>query len=184
MDLPLLSPTSFHTRLGRATMPKTGRDGRWVGAEELGGTNAHTGRRSRGRGVHGGAQGAHWGRALRMAFTSSATAVSANSNWSCARPVTEGSGEAQPLPLPKGTFIAGMEGCRAFGRRGGRLEDAGGAECCWSLHGGHEESAWGGEATRNGRGGTVCHLRADKAGSLVTDMLQGGSDINLLHSWG
>lgn len=37
--------------------------------------------------------GAYWGRALRMAFTSSATAVSANSNWSCARPVAEGSGE-------------------------------------------------------------------------------------------
>ena len=28
-----------------------------------------------------GPQGSHWGRALRMAFTSSATAVRANSNW-------------------------------------------------------------------------------------------------------
>lgn len=27
------------------------------------------------------------------------------------------------------------------------------------------------------------HLRANKARPLVTDMLQGGSDVNLLHSW-
>ena len=27
------------------------------------------------------------------------------------------------------------------------------------------------------------HLRADEAGPLVTDMLQGGSDVNLLYSW-
>lgn len=34
-----------------------------------------------------GSQGSHWGRALRMAFTSSATAVRANSNWSWGRAV-------------------------------------------------------------------------------------------------
>ena len=27
------------------------------------------------------------------------------------------------------------------------------------------------------------HLRANKARPLVTDMLQGGSNVNLLHSW-
>lgn len=32
-----------------------------------------------------GPQGSHWGKALRMAFTSSATAVRANSNWSLER---------------------------------------------------------------------------------------------------
>lgn len=32
--------------------------------------------------------------------------------------------------------------------------------------------------------GRSSHLRADKSRPLVTDMLQGGSDINLLHSWG
>lgn len=32
--------------------------------------------------------------------------------------------------------------------------------------------------------GRSSHLRADKARPLVTDVLQGGSDVNLLHSWG
>lgn len=32
--------------------------------------------------------------------------------------------------------------------------------------------------------GRSSHLRADKTRPLVTDVLQGGSDVNLLHSWG
>lgn len=35
-----------------------------------------------------------------------------------------------------------------------------------------------------GGAGKNSHLRADQARSLVTDMLQGGSDVDLLHSWG
>lgn len=35
-----------------------------------------------------------------------------------------------------------------------------------------------------GKTGRYRHLRADKARPLVTDMLQGGSNVDLLHSWG
>lgn len=52
---------------------------------------------------------------------------------------------------------------------------AGEAGCCWL--------PWARVASRVGTGRNS-HLRADKARALVTDMLQGGSNVNLLHSWG
>lgn len=58
-----------------------------LGGEEGGTqTDAHTGKEGAEAGLlTEGPQGSHWGRALRMAFTSSATAVRANSNWSWGR---------------------------------------------------------------------------------------------------
>ena len=40
-----------------------------------------------------------------------------------------------------------------------------------------------GKGIKWGPAGSHCHLRTDKSRPLVTDMLQGGSNINLLHSW-
>lgn len=75
----------------------------------------------------------------------------------------------------------------AFGRGsgGGRLGEGavllgevqrqvGEPGCCWLPW---RRMAAGVGAGRDG------HLRADEARPLVTDMLQGGSDVNLLHSW-
>lgn len=57
---------------------------------------------------------------------------------------------------------------------GGVWRQAGEAGCC--------HFGWGRVVARVG-GGRNGYLGADEARPLVTDMLQGGSDVNLLHSW-
>lgn len=67
-------------------------------------------KRDRGWAACQGAPGSHWGRALRMAFTSSATAVRANSNWSWGRAVAGWSrrGLTSALPSKWGVFGGGV----------------------------------------------------------------------------
>lgn len=138
---------------------------------------AHTGKEGAEAGLPtGGPQGSHWGRALRMAFTSSATAVKANSNWSWEGQWEDGHERADLCSCPRTAFGRGSwgghsgEGGCPLGE-GGLVGEAG---CCWLPR--------GGLAARGGAGRNS-HLRADKAGPLVTDMLQGGSDVNLLYPW-
>lgn len=69
--------------------------------------DAHTGIEGTEPSCPPGAPRAHWGRALRMAFTSSATAVRANSNWSWEGQWEEGHGKACSLPRPPGAFRKG-----------------------------------------------------------------------------
>lgn len=142
--------------------------------------DAHTGIEGMEPGCPLGAPWAHWGRALRMAFTSSATAVRANSNWSWEGQREEGHGKAWSLLSLKGPLGSGA--VRSLGSRGrppgGGTQQAGGSRrgsCC--------RFSWGKVAVRVGAGRNS-HLRADQARSLVTDMLQGGGDVDLLHSWG
>lgn len=79
---------------------------------------------------------------------------------------------------PVGTFEKGSWGGH-LGEGGiflGEVQrQVGEAGCCWF--------PWGRVASRAGTGRNS-HLRADKARSLVTDMLQGSSNVNLLHAWG
>lgn len=95
--------------------------------------DAHTGIEGTEPGCPLGAPRAHWGRALRMAFTSSATAVRANSNWSWEGQWEEGHGKAWSLLRPPGAFRKGSRevtwgggGAVLLGevpsRRGGRRE--------------------------------------------------------------
>lgn len=77
-----------------------------------------------------GPQGSHWGKALRMAFTSSATAVRANSNWSWGKVEGERS-------------WGGLASAPALGWVGGALG--------WSLGGGGSPSGGDLEAGRQER---------------------------------
>lgn len=149
--------------------------------------DAHTGKEGAEAGLPTeGPQGSHWGRALRMAFTSSATAVRANSNWSWRR-----AGERMVMERTDlcSCPVAGGEDCGeggAFGQgsQGGHLGEG---ESSWGRWGqvgeaGCCQSPWVRLAAQVSAGRNS-HLRADKARPLVTNVLQGGSDVNLLYSW-
>lgn len=111
---------------------------------------------------------------MRMAFTSSATAVRANSNWSWGRAV---GGKRVTGRLGLCSCLRGLLGVGVGEVTWERGSPPGGgiqAGCCWF--------PWGRVTARVGAG-RDSHLRADKARPLVTDMLQGGSDVNFLYSW-
>ena len=124
-DPPLPASPSFHAPLGRARHAQEGprRRAGTRGASTW--KEAHTGGEGADAGLPTeGPQGSHWGRALRMAFTSSATAVRANSNWSWGRAgVGESQGGLASAPV-LGRFEEVTRGRRAssWGRRGGRQE--------------------------------------------------------------
>lgn len=123
-----------------------------------------------------GPQGSHWGKALRMAFTSSATAVRANSNWSWGR--AEGRGSWGSLASAPALGWGQLWGSHLGEKKGALLGEI------WRQAGeaGRCHFRWGKVVARVGVERNS-HLRANKARPLVTDMLQGGSDVNLLHSW-
>ena len=140
--------------------------------------DAHTGKEGVEAGLPTeGLQGSHWGKALRMAFTSSATAVRANSNWSWGR--VEGGGLwGGPASAPALGWGGGLWGGYLGEKEGALLGEI------WRQAGeaGHCNFPWGKVMARVGVERNS-HLRSNKARPLVTDMLQGGSNVDLLHSW-